>query len=34
LHAHQLTFTNPLTGDIQKVQAPLSKELEEFLAKL
>ncbi|MDC0904664.1 RluA family pseudouridine synthase [Candidatus Thioglobus sp.] len=34
LHAHQLTFTNPLTGDIQKVQAPLSKELQEFLAKL
>lgn len=34
LHAHQLTFTNPLTGDIQKVQAPLSDELTQFLAKL
>ena len=34
LHAHQLTFTNPLTGDIQKAQAPLSVELEQFLAKL
>ncbi len=34
LHAHQLTFTNPLTGDIQKVQAPLSSELQNFLDKL
>lgn len=34
LHAHQLTFTNPLTGDIQKVSAPLSIELKQFLDKL
>ncbi|HIB28422.1 RluA family pseudouridine synthase [Candidatus Thioglobus sp.] len=34
LHAHQLTFTNPLTGDIQKASAPLSPELQDFLDKL
>ncbi|EEZ79867.1 MAG: RluA family pseudouridine synthase [Candidatus Thioglobus sp.] len=34
LHAHQLTFANPLTSEIQKVKAPLSKDLEDFLAKL
>ncbi len=34
LHAHQLIFTNPVTGDIQKVNAPLSVELQEFLEKL
>ncbi|WP_428086863.1 RluA family pseudouridine synthase [Candidatus Thioglobus sp.] len=34
LHAHQLTFTNPLTDEIQKVKAPLSAELEQFLAQL
>jgi 23S rRNA pseudouridine955/2504/2580 synthase len=34
LHAHQLTFTNPSTGEIQTVKAPLSAELEVFLATL
>ncbi len=34
LHAHQLIFTNPLTNDIQKVNAPLPVELKKFLAKL
>ncbi|ABL01872.1 ribosomal large subunit pseudouridine synthase C [Candidatus Ruthia magnifica str. Cm (Calyptogena magnifica)] len=34
LHAHQFIFTNPLTNDIQKVNASLPVELEEFLAKL
>ncbi len=34
LHAHQLTFTNPTTGEIQTIKAPLSDELVEFLAKL
>jgi 23S rRNA pseudouridine955/2504/2580 synthase len=34
LHAHQLIFTNPLTGDIQKVNIPLSVELQNFLDKL
>lgn len=34
LHAHQLTFTNPLTGDIQKISVPLSVELQDFLDKL
>jgi 23S rRNA pseudouridine955/2504/2580 synthase len=26
LHAHQLTFANPSTGEIQTVKAPLSAE--------
>jgi len=34
LHAHQLTFTNPLTGEIQKVQAPLTQDLQDFLKHL
>ncbi len=34
LHSNQLIFINPLTSDIQKVNAPLPVELEEFLAKL
>ena len=34
LHAHQLTFINPSTGEIQTVKAPLSAELEVFLATL
>ncbi|SHN91062.1 Ribosomal large subunit pseudouridine synthase C [Bathymodiolus heckerae thiotrophic gill symbiont] len=34
LHAHQLTFTNPMTGDIQSAKAPLSVELQDFLDKL
>ncbi|SMN11965.1 Ribosomal large subunit pseudouridine synthase C [uncultured Candidatus Thioglobus sp.] len=34
LHAHQLTFSNPTTGEIQTVRAPLSSELSEFLTKL
>ncbi|SMN00509.1 Ribosomal large subunit pseudouridine synthase C [uncultured Candidatus Thioglobus sp.] len=34
LHAHQLTFTNPTTNEIQTVRAPLSSELSEFLTKL
>ena len=34
LHAHQLTFTNPLTGEIQKVQAPLTQDLQDFLNQL
>ncbi|BAS67131.1 RluA family pseudouridine synthase [Bathymodiolus septemdierum thioautotrophic gill symbiont] len=34
LHAHQLTFTNPTTEEIQTVKAPLSKELIKFLDKL
>ncbi|TEU21841.1 MAG: RluA family pseudouridine synthase [Gammaproteobacteria bacterium] len=34
LHAHQLTFTNPLTNEIQKVQAPLTQDLQDFLNQL
>ena len=34
LHAHQLTFTNPLTNEIQKVNAPLSEELQIFIDQL
>jgi 23S rRNA pseudouridine955/2504/2580 synthase len=34
LHAHQITFTNPLTDQIQKAQAPLTEELLSFLNKL
>lgn len=34
LHAHQLTFTNPLTNEIQKVQAPLTQDLQDFLNHL
>ncbi len=34
LHAHQLTFTNPSTEEIQTVKAPLSVELQAFLATL
>ena len=34
LHAKTLTFTNPLTNEIQKVSAPLPADLEAFLKKL
>ena len=34
LHAKTLTFTNPLTNEIQKVSAPLPADLEVFLKKL
>ncbi len=34
LHAKSLTFTNPITNEIQKILAPLPTELEEFLNKL
>ena len=34
LHAKSVTFTNPMTNKIQKVVAPLSIELENFLNKL
>ena len=34
LHAKTLTFTNPLTNEIQKVSAPLPDDLEAFLKKL
>ena len=34
LHAKTLTFTNPLTNEIQKVSAPLPSDLEAFLKKL
>ena len=34
LHAKSVTFTNPMTNEIQKVVAPLSVELEDFLNKL
>jgi len=34
LHAHQLIFTNPLTNEIQKVQAPLTQDLQDFLKQL
>ena len=34
LHAKTLTFTNPLTNEIQKVIAPLPNDLETFLNKL
>jgi 23S rRNA pseudouridine955/2504/2580 synthase len=34
LHAKTLTFTNPLTNEIQKVSAPLPADLESFLKKL
>ncbi len=34
LHAHQLTFTNPLTEEIQKIQAPLTQDLKDFLKQL
>ena len=34
LHAKTLTFTNPLTNQIQKVSAPLPADLEAFLKKL
>ena len=34
LHAKTLTFTNPLTNEIQKVNAPLPADLEAFLKKL
>ena len=34
LHANTLTFTNPLTNEIQKVSAPLPADLEAFLKKL
>ena len=34
LHAKTITFTNPITNEIQKVTAPLPSDLEEFLKKL
>ena len=34
LHAKTLTFTNPLTNEIQKISAPLPIDLETFLKKL
>ena len=34
LHAHQLTFTNPSTNEIQTVKASLSIELRNFLQKI
>jgi 23S rRNA pseudouridine955/2504/2580 synthase len=34
LHAKAITFTNPMTNEIQKVYAPLPDDLEKFLAKL
>ena len=34
LHAKAITFTNPMTNEIQKVFAPLPDDLEKFLAKL
>ena len=34
LHAKTLTFTNPLTNELQKVNAPLPDDLETFLKKL
>ena len=34
LHAKAITFTNPMTNEIQKVSAPLPDDLEKFLAKL
>ena len=34
LHAKSITFTNPMTNEIQKVVAPLPIELENFLNKL
>jgi len=34
LHAKSVTFTNPMTNEIQKVVAPLPVELENFLNKL
>ena len=34
LHAKTLTFTNPLTNEIQKVSAPLPADLEAFIKKL
>ena len=34
MHAKTLTFTNPLTNEIQKVSAPLPADLEAFLKKL
>ena len=34
LHAKTLTFTNPLTNEIQEVSAPLPADLEAFLKKL
>ena len=34
LHAKAITFTNPMTNEIQKISAPLPDNLEKFLAKL
>jgi len=34
LHAAQLEFTHPLTGKLLQLEAPLPRELEEFLARL
>ncbi len=34
LHAHSIAFNHPLTGGAMRLVAPLSKELERFIAKL
>ena len=34
LHAHRLTFTNPSSGELQTIKAPLSEELQDFLERL
>ncbi|MDP6103182.1 MAG: 23S rRNA pseudouridine(955/2504/2580) synthase, partial [Gammaproteobacteria bacterium] len=34
LHAHQVIFTNPMSNKIEKVKAPLTKDLIAFLDKL
>jgi len=34
LHAKTITFTNPISNEVQKVTAPLPSDLEEFLKKL
>jgi len=34
LHAKSITFTNPITKEIQKVTAPLPDDLEIFIGKL
>ncbi|MBE8190420.1 MAG: RluA family pseudouridine synthase [Candidatus Thioglobus sp.] len=34
LHAQKLTFSNPSSGEIQKISAPLPDELQQFLTKL
>ena len=34
LHAHSIAFSHPLTGEEMQLEAPLPKELENFLARL